>query len=275
MNFNLRSLQQLQRGVYALLFIALCSFSLNSQDRTAASAYNEGLAELKAKNYEAGLVLMEEALSLSEEGKDDKVIRLAKKNGSVAAYNVAKAKKEAGSMDEALAMYDKGIEFNPEYTSNYAGKASVLEEKGDINAAIEAYIKTGDVYSDKPARAEKMYNRAQNMVGKLYTSKAYDEGIAAGNVYLALKADNAEVNYYIARCLIEKGNNDEALKYADQAITLATADDGGEAKDKYYIAKGLSLENLGKNADAVSAYKMVSGEKYKKQAEYKIQKLGS
>ena len=259
-------------AVLSLLFFFV--LTITAQDRTPAAAYNEGLAELKAKNYEAGLVSMEEALSLAVEGEDDKVIRLAKKNGSVAAYNVAKAKKEAGSLEEAIAMYQKGIDFNPENPSNYAGKASVIEATGDMVAAVEAYILTGDAYAEsKPDRAEKMYSRAQNIVGKLYLEEAYDEGIAAGNNYLAIKPENAEVNYYISRCLIEKGQNEDALKHADQAITQAVA--GESDIDKYYIAKGLSLENLGRNAEAIVAYKKVTGEKYKKQAEYKIQKLGS
>ena len=261
-----------QRLLFASIMILMLSLTANGQDRTAATAYNEGLAELKAKNYEAGLTLMEEALSLSEEGKDDKVIRLAKKNGAIAAYNMGKAKKEAGMMDEALGFYAKGIEFNPEYVNNFSGKALVLQEKGDKMGAMDAFIMAGDAYGDgKPERAAKMYKRAQNIVGKMYTGKSYDEGIAAGKAFLEKRAENAEVNYFVARCMIEQGQNEEALAHAENAITLA----GETPEDKYFIAKGMSLENLGKSADAIAAYKMVTGEKYKKQAEYRIQKLGS
>jgi tetratricopeptide (TPR) repeat protein len=272
MNLKFYSVMTIQRLLFACIMMLTLSFSANGQDRTAASAYNDGLTELKAKNYETGLTLMEEALSLSEEGKDDKVIRLAKKNGAIAAYNMAKAKKEAGMMDEALALYEKGIEFNPEYVNNFSGKAIVLQDKGDKMGAMNAFIMAGDAYPENKAdRAAKMYKRAQNIVGKMYTGKSYDEGIAAGKAFLEKRPDNAEVNYFVARCMIEKAQNEEALAHADNAITLA----GDAPEDKYYIAKGMALENLGKSADAITTYKMVTGEKYKKQAEYRIQKLGS
>lgn len=272
MNLIFYSVKNVQKFLFAGMMMLVLSISISAQDRTPAKAYNEGLTELKAKNYEAGLTLMEEALSLSEEGKDDKVIRLSKKNGAIAAYNLAKAKKEAGMMDEALALYEKGIEFNPDYVNNYSGKAVVLQGKDDKMGALKAFIMAGDAYpEDKADRAAKMYKRAQNIVGKMYTSKSYDEGIAAGKAFLEMRPNNAEVNYFVARCMIEKAQNDEALAHADSAITLA----GDAPEDKYFIAKGMALENLGKSADAISAYKMVSGEKYKKQAEYRIQKLGS
>lgn len=267
--FSSKQLKKIATTVVALLLISSFAFS---QDRTPASAYNEGLAELKAKNYETGLTLMEEALSLSEEGKDDKVIKLAMKNGAVAAYNLAKDKKDAGANDEALAFYEKGIELNPDYVANYTGKAAVLEVMGDKIAALEAYITSGTMQMEKkPKRAEKMINRAENIVGKFYTSKSYDEAIAAGNKFLELKEGNHTVHYYIARALIEKNDNETALTHADQAITLAA----DAVEDKYYIAKGLALENMKRNAEAVEVFKMVTGEKYKKQAEYKIQTLGS
>ena len=146
MNLFVKSL--FVRKEITLLGMILClAFTLNAQDKTPASAYNDGLAELKAKNYETGLTLMEEALSLSVEGEDDKVIRLAKKNGAVAAYNLAKAHKEAGDLEAAVAMYNKGIELSPENPSNYAGKASVVEDMGDMSAAVEAYIQSGDAYA--------------------------------------------------------------------------------------------------------------------------------
>ena len=41
------------------------------------------------------------------------------------------------------------------------------------------------------------------------------------------------------------------------------------------MAHGMSLEALGKNAEAKESYKKVSGEKYKAQADYKIKTIKS
>ena len=70
MNFHVKSVL-VKKYFMALSLVCFFGMSITAQDRTPAKAYNEGLAELKAKNYEAGLTLMEEALTLSEEGKDD------------------------------------------------------------------------------------------------------------------------------------------------------------------------------------------------------------
>ena len=59
-------------------------FAMNAQEKTAAGLYNEGLALLKEKNYADGLVILEEALVKAEADENEKVIKLSKKNVSVA-----------------------------------------------------------------------------------------------------------------------------------------------------------------------------------------------
>lgn len=273
MNFRLLTTSQIQKIGLAIWTLLFCSAITFAQDKTAAGLYNEGLAMLKEKNYEAGLPLLEEALVLAETDANEKVIRLAKKNGAVAAYNVGNAKRKAGATDEAMVLYEKGIALNPEYGSNYTGVAMCVEKGGDKIATINAYIKAGDMNAAKPDRAGKMYKKAQNTVGKLYTSKDYDTAIAGGQAFLAARPDNADVNYYVARAMIEKGDNEAALVHADNAVTLATA--AASIQDKFYIAKAKALENLKRMDEAIAAYKMVTDEKYLKQAKYKIETLGT
>ena len=260
------------RTTVMMLFMMAFAFAVSAQEKSAASLYNEGLAFLKEKNYEAGLPLMEQALAKAETDANEKVINLAKKNGSVAAYNVGNTKRKAGDHDGAMAMYEKGITLNPENPSNYSGKAATLEAKGNKVDAVSAYLVAAEKQEakGKADRAQKIVKKAQNTVGRMYTGKNYDDAVAAGKAFLALKP-SAEVNYYVARSLTEKGMNEDAATYADQAITLA----GDTVDDKYYVAKAVILENLSKPAEAIEMYKMVTGEKYKKQAEYKIQTLGS
>ncbi len=256
----------------SFMFMMLFAFAVSAQEKTAAGLYNEGLAFLKEKNYESGLPLMEQALAKAETDQNEKVIKLAKKNGAVAAYNVGNTKRKAGDHDGAMAMYEKGIMLNPDNASNYSGKAAVLEAKGNKVESVSAYLVAAEkqVAAGKADRAEKIVKKAQNTVGRMYTGKDYDNAIAAGKAFIAMKP-NSEVNYYVARSLTEQGKNDEALPFSEQAITLA----GETADDKYYVAKAVILENLNKPTEAIEMYKKVTGEKYKKQAEYKIQTLGS
>lgn len=259
----------IKRILGTMVLFAFLAIQSNAQDKTATATYNVGLNLLKAKDYAAGLPLLEEALTKAEAEGNEKVIKLAKKNGAKATYNLGNAKKKAGANDEAIALFEKGIAFAPDYASNYRGLAAALEAKGEKIKAIEQYIESGNRTKDE-AKAAKIFKKAQNMVGKIYQAKEYSKAIEAGQAFLAKKKDNAEVNYYICRAITESEVNEEAIKHIDEAITLS----GASVDDKYYVAKAKAYEKMSKNAEAVEAYKLVTGEKYKEQAEYKIKTLG-
>jgi len=257
--------------VFIFAFFLVAGTIFAQDEKSAASLYNEGLGLLKAKDYEAGLPILESALAKAMEEENEKVIGLAKKNGAKAAYNLANSKKKSGAHDEAIALYKKGIEWSPNYASNYKGLASATEAKGEKVEAIKMYITAGDktTASGKAEKAAKLYKKARNMVGKIYTGKDYANAMIAGKAFLEMR-DDAEVCYYMCRAITESGVTEEAITYADKAIELS----GTSVDDKYYVAKAKAYEKLSKNADAVAAYKLVTGEKYKPQAEYKIKELG-
>ena len=108
------------------------------------------------------------------------------------------------------------------------------------------------------------------MVGKMFVAKNYADAIAAGEAFISMKDDDAEVHYYLSRSYAENGEAEKAVDHAGKAIALA----GDASEDKYYYAQATQLEKLGKKSDAIAAYKMITGEKYKAQAEYKISELG-
>ena len=262
----------LRKSLDFVFGILLFSASSTAQDtRTAASLYNEGLGMLKAKDYAAGLPILELALAKATEDGNEKVVGLAKKNGSKAAYNLANTKKKAGAFDEAAALYTQGMEWAPDYASNYKGLAAVTEAKGNKVEAIKMYITAGDktTASGKAEKAAKLYNKARNMVGKIYKSDDFPTAILAGKAFMEMR-DNAEVCYYLCRAITESTATKESITYADKAIELS----GDTVDDKYYVAKAKAFEKMSKNSDAIAAYKLVTGEKYKPQAEYKIKELG-
>ena len=245
--------------------------SVSAQEKTPAGLYNEGLALLKQKDYSGGLALMEEALSIA--GPDDeKVVTLAKKNGAIAAYNAANSMRKEGNFDGALELYNKGIEYNPTNSANYEGVARAQEGKGEKMEAIKSYLVAAAKGSEegKEKRASSCEKKAKTMVGKLFVTKKYEDAIAAGESFVSVKDDNAEVHYYLSRSFAETGNSEKALAHADKAISLA----GEASEDKYYYAQATQLEKLGRKADAIASYKKITGEKYKKQADYKISQLG-
>lgn len=268
---RLTSLRVLAFSVIPVLCCLLVADALSAQDKTAASVYNEGLSLLKAKDYEQGLTFMEEALTMGQEIEDEKIIELAMKNGAVAAYNVGNSRREADNFEGALKAYRRGIELNPEYSSLYEGVARTLDDQGDQIGAVKEYITAGDkgIAEGKEDRAESRYKRAATIVGKLFVGKDYDTAIAAGEAFLEMKMDDAEVYYYVARSQAEKGNNEAAIEHIIKAMEIAAS----ETPDKYIYAQATSYEALGKNAEAIEAFKKITDETYKAQADYRIREL--
>jgi len=253
-----------------VLFIGSYSFAQDAAaEKTAASLYNDGLALLKAKNYAEGLSTLEQALTKAEADGNEKVIDLAKKNGAMAAYNLGNTKRKAKAYDEATAVYTKGSVMNPAYSSNYIGLARVLDDQGKSTDAMTAYMKAADMAKaeGKAKKESEVYKRAKSLVSSSYNAKAYDDVVSLGNSYVS-KKDHAEVRYYMAKSLMETGKHTDALPHLEKALTLAP-----KKKDRIIYAKAQSLEKLGKNQQAVVAYKLITDEKYKKTADYKISTL--
>lgn len=257
--------------------ICLALFSVNAQEEatataTAASTYNDGLALLKAKNYEEGLPKMEEALVLGEEEKNEKVVKLAKKNGSIAAYNLGKAKAKADMLEEALAMYKKGTELNPEYYRNYLGLASIYKKQDKLDEAVEMYLKTAETAkaAEKSKGVESAMKRLKVLVGEQYVAKNFDAAIDYGTKTNAFQSV-PDVHYYVSRAYTEKGEFQKALDEANKAIETGKAQD--ELEDKFYVAQAKAYVGLGNKAEAIKAYEMVQDGQYVEQAEYQIKQL--
>jgi len=256
-----------------IFFFAIClglSSNLTGQEaKTAAGLYNDGLALLKEKNYAEGLTAMEAALAKAQEDANEKVIDLSKKNGAMAAYNLGNSKRTAKALDEALALYTKGIGLNPAYSSNYIGKARVEASKGMTSDAMTTYLKAAEVAkaAGKDSKVEEATKRAKSLITSAYNAKKNEDVISLGKAFLSGMA-NSDVNYYVGKSMMNMENHADAVGYFDTALTSAT-----EKKDRIFYAKAQSLEKLGKNADAVAAYKLITDEKYKANAAHKISTL--
>ena len=255
--------------------VAFLSFSVFAQAQDEASAtslYNDGLAKLKAKEYNEALTLLEQAIEKADPESDEKVIKLAKRNSAFACYYIGTQLRKEKKYDEALNTFAKGIDYSKAVYSCFIGRAQALEGKGDKAEAVKAYLTAAEMtkQAGKEERAAKLVSKAENFAGVAYGKKKYDEAIATGQQYLELSGPSADVHYYVAQALLKKGKKQEALEHANKALENA-----GDDKNKYYFGQAEILESLGQKAKAVEAYKMVGGEKYGERAKYKVDQLGS
>jgi tetratricopeptide (TPR) repeat protein len=252
--------------------ILLSATMMSAQDATEATAaglYNDALELIKAKKYEEGLPILEEALAKAEANGNQQVIDLSKKNGAMAAYNLGNKKRKAKAYDEASALYSKGMEMNPGYSSNYIGMGRLLAAKGNQEEALAKYFEGAKIAKAeaKPKKEKEAYERAKSLISSNYKEDKYDKVITLGDAYVAEKK-NADVSYYIAKSLMATNKNEAAVPYLDDALSQSP-----EKKDKFIYAKGQALEAAGKNAEAVAAYKLITDAKYKESAQYKVKTL--
>jgi len=254
-----------------LCLVALFSISLVAQEAaapTAAGVYNKALAAMKAKNYVEAFPMLEQALQLATESNNEKVIGLAKTNGAIAAYNYGKSKLTAKDYTGANEIFNKGIGMSDKYSSNYIGLARVLKGQGKYSEAIDAFFvgvdkAKGENKAKKAADAEK---RAKSIITTVYKAKKHADVVSLGEKFLA-KSKNPDVSYYVGKSMIANGNDEGALAHLDAALN------GIKDSDKVNYAKAQTLEKLGRNADAVAAYKLVTGEKYKASVNHKVSTL--
>jgi len=261
-------LKSLTLLLFSIFFIS--ANQLHAQDaKTAAGVYNDGLALLKEKNYADGFAAMQEALTLASADNDEKVIDLAKKNGALAAYNLGNKKRKENAMDDALSLYTQGIELNPAYSSNYIGKARAEAGKGMKEQAIASYMKAAEVAKaeGKDKKVTEANKRAKSLITAAYNDKKDAEVVALGTAFLA-GAQNSDVSYYVGKSLMNQDKQSDAIVHFDKALQSSP-----EKKDRIIYAKAQSLEKLGKNAEAVAVYKLITNEKYKANAAHKISTL--
>lgn len=260
------------RGI-SLIFLLCFAVSTFAQDATATSLYNKGLASLKAKDYENGYAQIEEALKAAEAEGNDKVMSIAKKNGAKAAYNLGVAKLKAKAIDEASTLFTRGLEMNPNYSSNIMGAAQVLDAKGEKVAAVKKYFEAIALAktNGKEKTATSMSKRAAGVISKLYKAKDYAQLVEAGKAYLSFTEDT-RVNYYVAKSYEKQKDNASAVPFINKAVALAAAT-GKPVKDSYLWAQGNILEATGNKADAKAAYQKITGEKYKANADFRIKEL--
>ncbi len=260
-----------KKWVFVFIVAIGATFTMQAQDATATTLYNEGLASLKSKDFQTGYDKTKAALTAAIAEENEQITGLAKKNLAKASYYLGLQKLKAKSVDEAMSLFDEGIEANPEYSAIYKGKAKGLNAKGQSVEAINAYFKSAEL-SEKAGKTEKSaktIKQAVSIVSKLYSGKKYGKAIEAGKAFLAVK-ESHKVHYYVAKSFEKKKDKTNALTHINKAVELA----GAEISDKYYWAQGNIAESAGKKTVAISAYKKITDAKYKENATFKIKELG-
>lgn len=269
-----RPLQLLYRAAFALLITAagLDSTFAQAPDPGAAEKYNEGLDLLKAKNYEKALSVFLEASKLASAAGDKGTSTKADSYAYRLCYNVGVGYHKDGNFAKALEYFDRGIKLEPGYYKNYKGKAAVYKAQGNESAAMETYIKTGEVATASGELEERTKARAQaeGFVAAALQEKDYEKVIANGNTFLQY-LETADVHYYMAHASNQLDKYQDALNHAEKALALET---GSRAqKAKIHFEKAEAHKNLAQFQLALQSYSEAAYGDFKQRAEHEIEVL--
>lgn len=158
---------------------------------------------------------------------------------------------KSNQYDQALHLYDKVIELDPNCVRAYLGKGKIFSRKGEYDQALQLY--------DKAIELDPNCARAYLGKGKVFSRKGeVDKEINAYDKAIEIEPDNAEAYYYKGGLFYSRGEDVKAKQAFDMAIAcdpgfegpimtlFDRAIDADPKNTSAYIEKSRSLEALGK-----------------------------
>jgi tetratricopeptide (TPR) repeat protein len=260
--------------VFALSFSIASVHVAHAQgpDKEAAEKYNDGLAKLKAKDYEGALTSFLAAKETAEGAGDESTASKAQKYAYRLCYNVGVGYLKKGDMDRAMSFFDRGIAMEPTYYKNYKGKATIYNRQGNVEAAIEAWVKTSEVASQAGELEErrKARKQAEGFVAKAMQDRDFERVVEIGQLHSQF-AETSDVYYYMAHAQNQLGNYESAVEHADKALGLETG--SRAARAKIYFEKAEAHKALSQYEDALDAYTQAAVGEFAQRARHEIEVL--
>jgi tetratricopeptide (TPR) repeat protein len=129
-------------------------------------------------------------------------------------YGLGCALLKKGSVDEAIAHFQKALQIKPDYAGAHYDLGNALLKKGSVDEAIVQYQKALQIKPD--------YVGAHNNLGNALRKKGnVDEAITHFQKALQIKPDYAEACYNLGNALLQKGSVDEAIVQYQKALQIS------------------------------------------------------
>jgi tetratricopeptide (TPR) repeat protein len=156
-------------------------------------------------------------------------------------FDFGNALYKLGRLLEAIASYDKAIEFKPDKHEAWYNRGVALSNLGRLDDAVASYDKAIEF---KPNKDEAWYNRgiALSKLGRL------DDAIVSFDQAIEFKPDYHKAWDGRGVGLSTLGRLDDAVASYDKAIEFKPD------KDEAWNNRGVALDTLGRLDDAVASY---------------------
>ncbi|MCV3217063.1 tetratricopeptide repeat protein, partial [Plectonema radiosum NIES-515] len=156
-------------------------------------------------------------------------------------YNRGIALRNLGRLEEAIASYDKALEFKPDKDEAWYNRGIALDNLGRLEEAIASY--------DKALEFKPDYHTAWNNRGNALDNLGrYEDAIASYDKALEFKPDDDTAWYNRGIALGNLGRYEDAIASYDKALEFKPDDDTA------WNNRGFALDNLGRYEDAIASY---------------------
>ena len=134
--------------------------------------------------------------------------------GNITAHvNYGNVLLEKGSMDEAVAQFQKALQIKPDYAEAHYNLGNALLQEGNVDEAVAQFQKALQLKPD--------YAAASLNLGNAFIQKAkMEEAIVQFRRALQIKPDYAEARLNLGNAFIQKGNVDEAIVQFQKALQI-------------------------------------------------------
>jgi Tfp pilus assembly protein PilF len=136
-----------------------------------------------------------------------------KPDNAEAHYNLGNALFKKGSLDEAIVHFQKALQITPDNVEAHNNLGNALLQKGNADEAITHYQKALQINPD--------YSEAHNNLGSVLLQKSnVDEAITHFQKALQITPDYSEAHINLGYALLKKGNVDEAMVHYQKALQI-------------------------------------------------------
>ena len=230
---------------------------------------------LKEEKYDLALKHYQKTLELAKEYGQDDYGAKAEKNIPKVYYAKGRNHASEGKYEEAIGLFNKAIEGDPDYAWAYIRKAQAyqeLDQPDKMEEAVQQAIEIGKKNDESSAvtTAKKLaYGYFYNNGAKALKTKNYKEAIPQLNKATQYNG-SSKLHHYLAISYGQVGDFEKAVEQEKMVIEAMKGESDKDELAKYYYTLGTYYEQLDQKANACDAYKNAVYGDYKANAEYKI-----